>query len=449
MAPLNLRFLNHGIRLGLLGAMLTVVGFMLLPHAAAEDSQLPAPTSVQGEAVSTGLQISWATPEAPSDTTVGTLVGYQIERAPKHGYLSTLIEDTETTDTSYTDTSGDTSGRFTAGHRWYYQVLGIYEAEDGTRTSTAASDDVAISVPNVPQATSLERSNDDDGVHLTWNAPSLSWSQGFAPSFSGIEVTVIDEDTQTVVELATDDLNYTDADGTNATRYELTAVYGVFETPSSAFPSPPLLDLTPPPTGLASEIVTTGVKITWMSPNESFDYVTATVVGYRIQRVPPHTAELETVVRNSGNTDTEYTDTAGGHNGTFGPLSLLYRVMAIYEDEDDNMVVSDPSDYFRVDLPSYARPESTTRVNNADGGVDVGWDAPEENDFPNSQDLTGYELAFHHNRTYTVVSLGTDDTSYHHSVGTASTNYLVYAIYGAFSSSGASFPDPDNPRKTE
>ncbi len=119
----------------LLFAMLCVFPLIVAPQhlATAQATALSAPTNLAGTADHTGITITWTAPEGQVD-------GYEIlRRRPWQGEtdLSTLVNDTGNSDTSYTDTTATE-----LGDRYTYAIKTIRGAE-----RSDASDSVQVDYP--------------------------------------------------------------------------------------------------------------------------------------------------------------------------------------------------------------------------------------------------------------------------------------------------------------
>ena len=96
--------------------LLLVAAASLSPIVAQDPPPLSAPTNLAASASAEGVTLTWTAPE-------GTVDGYEIlRRLPNQGEtdMSTLVDNTGNTDTSYTDTSATTPGE-----RYVYRVKAI------------------------------------------------------------------------------------------------------------------------------------------------------------------------------------------------------------------------------------------------------------------------------------------------------------------------------------
>ena len=146
------------------------------------------------------------------------------------------------------------------------------------------------------------------------------------------------------------------------------------------------------PSGLEVSLVENRVTLTWDAPASD----AASVTGYEILRRRPNDGEaaLTTLVADTGNAETGYTDDSANEPG----VRYTYRVRALRDGEQSKV-----SNYARIDLPDdYAQdtpepeeepsPEAlapsglTAAVE--DGGVALSWTAPAED----AGSVTGYEV---------------------------------------------------------
>ena len=147
------------------------------------------------------------------------------------------------------------------------------------------------------------------------------------------------------------------------------------------------------PSGLEVSLVENRVTLTWDAPASD----AASVTGYEILRRRPNDGEaaLTTLVADTGNAETGYTDDTANEPG----VRYTYRVKALRDGEQSRV-----SNYARIDLPDdYAQdtpgsdeptptPEAlapsglTAAVE--DGGVALSWTAPAEH----AGSVTGYEV---------------------------------------------------------
>ena len=357
----------------------------------------PEPESTAADQAPTGLTVAPAegggvtlTWTAPAED-AGSVTGYEILRAVGEGDMATLVADTASTATSYTDATA--TG---AGETYAYKVKAI-RGEDRSQASGQAQvqlphDPIDLAPSNLTAALA-----EGGGVTLSWTAPAED-----ADSVTGYEVLRAvggGEFTTLKADTGSTATSYTDATATGAGEtyaYKVKAVRG--EDRSQAFgqaqvqlPHDPE-DLRP--TGLTVSLVENKVTLSWTAPAEDAE----SVDGYEILRRRPLEGEsaLATLVANTESTATTYTDATANEPG----VRYVYRVKALRGDD-----VSLWSNFDRIDLPAdYApdptptpEPESTsddqapTGLSAAlaeGGGVALSWTAPAED----AGSVTGYEV---------------------------------------------------------
>ena len=200
---------------------------LILVTERAQGSSAPAPTNLSGEAVTTGLKISWDAPD-----TTNTITGYEIQRRRGSADYSVLVDSTASTDTEYTDTSGEgIDFSFVAGRSYDYRVRAIYWSSSSGETRSDPTDAVTVDVPDYLAPTNLTGEDISQGPYLEWTAPTLSWESNRA-GHSGYVLRIIPP-THSARSAALD----TDATSYHygATEYgshsfKLTAIYGIFKS---------------------------------------------------------------------------------------------------------------------------------------------------------------------------------------------------------------------------
>ena len=274
-------------------------------------------------------------------------------------------------------------------------LCGIVLALSSTGTPpVGAQDGSAPAKPTGVVATAMH-----DSVALAWDDPSDA-------SITHYQIFRRDRDVHDAGEFVEIDSNtgsaatsYTDANVEPETRY----VYRVkavnqhgastwsnfvrADTPAAPDPA----DLAP--SGLVVSLVENRVTLTWDAPASD----AASVTGYEILRRRPNDGEaaLTTLVADTGNAETGYTDDSANEPG----VSYTYRVKAL-RDGEQSMV----SNYARIDLPEdYAQdssgsdeptpsPEalapSNLKARGSGEEVTLTWTAPAED----AGSVTGYEV---------------------------------------------------------
>ena len=163
------------------------------PEPASEpDPASLAPSNLTAGIVDDGVSLSWDAPAEDADS----VTGYEILRAQGEAELTTLVADTESTATSYTDTTATEPGETYA-----YRVKAIRDEE-----KSQGSNQAEVLIPHTPEdlaPANLTAGIVDDGVALRWDAPAQD-----AESVTGYEVyrawTSADEGTARAVVVETD-----------------------------------------------------------------------------------------------------------------------------------------------------------------------------------------------------------------------------------------------------
>ena len=204
------------------------------------------------------------------------------------------------------------------------------------------------------------------------------------------------------------------------------------------------------PSGLEVSLVENRVTLTWDAPASD----AASVTGYEILRRRPNDGEaaLTTLVADTGNAETGYTDDSANEPG----VSYTYRVKALRDGEQSKV-----SNYDRIDLPDdYAQdssgsdeptPEalapSNLKARGSGEEVTLTWTAPAED----AGSVTGYEVLRGQGTaelTTLVADTGSTDTAYTDETATAAGEtyaYQVKALRGEEKSQGSNEADIDLP----
>ena len=320
------------------------------PTPAPTDTPTPEPKTVPADQAPSGLSaalvegsgvnLSWS---APSED-AGSVTGYEVLRAVGEGELSTLVSNTGSTATAYTDATATE-----AGETYAYRVKAVRGEE-----RSEASGEAEVQIPHGPadlRPTGLSAVLvEGGGVALSWSAPAED-----AGSVTGYEVLrAVGEGELTTLKADTGSTatSYTDATATQSGEtyaYWVKAIRGSDRSQASGqaqvqLPHDPA-DLRP--TGLTVSLVDNRVTLSWTAPAEEADSVT----GYGILRRRPMAGEstLATLVADTESTATSYTDATANEAG----VRYVYRVKARRGDD-----VSLRSNYVRIELPSdYVAPQ--------------------------------------------------------------------------------------------
>ena len=276
---------------------------------------------------STSVSLSWTAPAEDADS----VTGYEILRAVGEGDMATLVDDTGSTATSYTDATATE-----AGETYAYKVKAI-RGEDRSQASGQARVQLPHDAVDLAPSDLTAEAVDGGGVSLSWSAPAED-----AGSVTGYEVlrAVGEGEMATLVaDTASTDTTYTDATATGEGEtyaYRVKAVRG--QARSQASNRVALVPVEPPatpenlkPTNLTFEIREDGVTLAWDVPAADADSVT----GYRVVRRRPNQGENEWLVWkwDTGSTETTYRD---GYAQTHGEF-YMYRVRALRGDDYSKM----------------------------------------------------------------------------------------------------------------
>ncbi len=217
-------------------------------------------------------------------------------------------------------------------------------------------------------------------------------------------------------------------------------------------PAPDPADLAP--SGLEVSLVENRVTLTWDAPASD----AASVTGYEILRRRPNDGEavLTTLVADTGNAETGYTDDTANEPG----VRYTYRVRALRDGQQSRV-----SNFARIDLPEdYAQdtsgsdeptpealaPSGLTAEAAKDGGVALSWTAPAGD----AGSVTGYEVLRAQGTaelTTLAADTGSTDTAYTDETATAAGEtyaYQVKALRGEEKSQGSNEASIDLPDDT-
>ncbi|MDE2891372.1 MAG: fibronectin type III domain-containing protein [Chloroflexota bacterium] len=214
-------------RVPLILVVLAMVAVLILAAERAQGSSLPAPTNLSGEAVTTGLKISW---DAPDSTE--TITGYEIQRRRGSADYTVLVDSTASTTTEYTDTSGEgVDFSFIAGRAYDYRVRAIYWTSSSGETRSDPTDAVTVDVPDYLAPTSLTGTDVGKGPLLEWVAPTISWESNRA-GISGYVLRIIPPTHGArSAAIDSDDTSYHyGASEYGSHDFQLRAIYGIFKS---------------------------------------------------------------------------------------------------------------------------------------------------------------------------------------------------------------------------
>ena len=355
------------------------------------------PTGLTVSLVENKVTLSWTAPQEDAES----VDGYEIlRRRPMEGEgaLATLVADTESTATTYTDATANEPGV-----RYVYRVKALRGDDVSLWSNFDRMDLPADYVPDPTPTPEPESTPDDQaptgltaalaeggGVALSWVAPVED-----ADSVTGYEIlrAVGEGDMATLAsDTASTTTTYTDATATEEGEtyaYRVKSIRG--EARSQASNRVALIPVEPPatpenlkPTNLTFEIREDGVTLAWDAPATDADSVT----GYRVLRRRPNQGENEWLVWkwDTGNTETTYRDGYAQIHGEF----YMYRVRALRGDDYSKMsnrvdvrrpqAAPQTTEWAASNLVALMSRSATTdehgNIQVGDDTVQLTWDAP-------------------------------------------------------------------------
>jgi hypothetical protein len=266
------------------------VGFVSTSTITSPSTIPGAPTGLSATALSSSeINLSWTAPS-------GTITGYMIHR---DGVM--IVDDTASTDTTYSDTGLESGTTYT------YVVIAINSVGTGLESNEASATTDAATTPTSLTATIIS----DSQINLSWTAPD-----GTIKGYK-IEQSISDGQWKTVKSTTTTSTAYNNLKLKPNTEYNY-RVSAIFAS-STSDPSDEFLTFTLPkaPTKLAGKVISSSqINLSWKAP-------TGSAAGYKIEQ-KTGTGDFETIVDDTGNTSVTYSVT-----GLAEKTSYTYRVSAV------------------------------------------------------------------------------------------------------------------------
>ncbi len=355
------------------------------------------PTGLTVSLVENKVTLSWTAPAEDADS----VTGYEIlRRRPMEGEttLATLVADTESTATTYTDATANS-----AGVRYVYRVKALRGSEASLWSNFDRIELAADYVPNPTPTPEPESTSDDQaptgltaaladggGVSLSWDAPAED-----ADSVTGYEVLRAVGEGE-LATLASDTGStataYTDATATEAGEtyaYQVKAIRGEDRSQASgqAQVQVPHDPDDQAPTNLAAALADgSGVALIWTAPAEDADSVT----GYEVLRAVGE-GDLATLASDTGSTATAYTDataTAAGETYAYQVKAIRGEDRSQASGEAQVQVPHDPVDLAPSNLTALIVTRGVVGEEASTTKVVLIWTVPAED----ADSLTGYEV---------------------------------------------------------
>ncbi len=272
------------------------------------------PTGLTATAASSSqINLSWA---APANNGGSAITGYKIERVTGAGSFVTIVGNTNSTTTTYSDTGLAASTAYT------YRVSAINSVGTSSPSNTASAT-TSNAVPQPPTgltATAISSSQ----INLSWTAPANNG--GSAITGYKIERSTNAGSTWTILANIGNTTTYSDTGlaASTAYTYRVSAINAIGTgSPSNTASATTQSATAPqPPTGLTATAASPSqINLSWTAPSSNGG---SAITGYKIERSTDSGTTWSTIVANSASTSTAYSDT-----GLAASTAYTYRVSAI------------------------------------------------------------------------------------------------------------------------
>ena len=325
------------------------------------------PTNIASTTVSTSqINLSWTAPS-------GIINGYKIERSTDGVTFSTIVANTTTSATTYSN-SGLSSGTL-----YYYRVSAL--GSGGTSNSSSIT---SVTTSPTPPTNLLSSSISTSQINLSWTAPSgIINGYKIERSTDGVNFSTIVANTTTNTTTYSD--NTTLPNTVYSYRVTSLGINGVSSSPSG---TTSISSIATPPTNLQITSLA-GLKtlISWTAPSG-----TSQILGYQIER-STNGSNWSILVANN-NDGTNYQD-----SGLVLGETYFYRVSAINSGGTSSSSVAS-SAAIAGDVPSSVLAPAITIFS---GGImNMTWNAPLANSFA----ITSYQIddSINNGTTYSTFS---------------------------------------------
>jgi len=369
---------NYGMFCGIMLSSLLLFSSLGTTASAQILPLLQPPTNLTAHAVSTSqINLSWSQP-----ANLGNLVltGYKIERSVNGGSWSTIVSNTGSTGTTYSDTGLSPSTTYT--YRVSAITILLVSSPSNTASATTAS---PITVPQPP--TGLTASADSfSQITLNWNAPTNDGGS----AITGYKIARSSDGGSTWITIVSNTGSTSTAYSNSGLSPNTTYSYRVYAINSVGTSSPSNIasattntQLLPPqpPTGLtATAISSSQINLSWTAPNNNGG---SSITGYKIEQSTDSGSTWNVIVSNTGSTGTTYSNTGLSPSTTY-----TYRVSTI-----NSVGTSSPSSISSATTNTQLFPPqpptnlSATAVSSSQ--INLSWNAPSNN---GGSPITGYKI---------------------------------------------------------
>ncbi len=381
-----------------------------------------APTSLSVKDMSpTSIELTWIKPATNNGPPV---TGYKIQVKEESGTYSTLVENTQSTNTKYTDTNLTTNTKYTYKISAINSVGASSTSNESSATPLSTSSQPVENIAPNPPRNLKAVAGSPTKIILSWKEPSPN----SGPDVTGYDIefkTTGDYTMLSTVGLVT---TYTHNGLNEGTLY----TYRVYAKNSDGTSFPSNIASTKPghtivPTSLiADDISPTSVLLTWVAPSNTYG---GSITGYTIsEELAPG---VYNTIKETNNQQTSYTVTGlkTGDEYTF-VVKARYNIGTNSDFSDSATVTptldSKPPSKYTIPSP----PQNLIALATSPIQIDLNWNYPKTD---GGTPVTGYRIDVKvANGTYVTLEKNTESTTrtYSHLDRKTDTkySYKVYAI---------------------